>query len=129
MTMKKIILALCLLLLVFPVYAKNNKHGHGNGQQLPPGLQKKVERGGELPPGWQKKVAKGKVVEDSIYIHMEAPPRDVLRALPPPPPGVIIKQIEDKIVELREKDRFVLDIFDADNLPPPPPPPPFLFKR
>lgn len=25
-------------------------------QQLPPGLQKKVQRGGTLPPGWQKKV-------------------------------------------------------------------------
>ena len=24
--------------------------------QLPPGLQKKVQRGGTLPPGWQKKV-------------------------------------------------------------------------
>ncbi|WP_417568213.1 hypothetical protein [Marinobacter sp.] len=26
------------------------------GNQLPPGLQKKVERGEPLPPGWQKKV-------------------------------------------------------------------------
>ena len=25
-------------------------------QQLPPGLEKKVARGGTLPPGWQKKV-------------------------------------------------------------------------
>lgn len=26
------------------------------GDQLPPGLQKKVERGQPLPPGWQKKL-------------------------------------------------------------------------
>lgn len=25
-------------------------------RSLPPGLQKKVERGGQLPPGWRKKV-------------------------------------------------------------------------
>ncbi len=25
-------------------------------QQLPPGLQKKIARGGQLPPGWQKKM-------------------------------------------------------------------------
>lgn len=26
-------------------------------QQLPPGLQKKLMRGGTLPPGWQKKIS------------------------------------------------------------------------
>lgn len=126
MTLKRIILALSLLLLVFPAYAKNNKHE--NGRQLPPGLQKKVDRGQDLPPGWQKKVAKGKVVEHSIYMHMEAPPRNVLSVLPPPPPGVVLKRIDDMIVKLRERDRFVLDVFDIDKLPPPPPPP-FLFKK
>jgi len=29
---------------------------HPKVQQLPPGLQKKVARGGTLPPGWQKKL-------------------------------------------------------------------------
>ncbi len=34
-------------------------HDHyGNDtRSLPPGLQKKVARGGTLPPGWQKKIA------------------------------------------------------------------------
>ncbi|AOY89550.1 hypothetical protein BKP64_15995 [Marinobacter salinus] len=27
-----------------------------HGEQLPPGLEKKVERGQPLPPGWQKKL-------------------------------------------------------------------------
>lgn len=43
--------------------------GNGKGQALPPGLQKKVERGGELPPGWQKKLAVGQVLDYDIYRH------------------------------------------------------------
>ncbi|MDX1801299.1 MAG: hypothetical protein R3303_10245 [Marinobacter sp.] len=31
----------------------------GKGGDLPPGLQKKVERGESLPPGWQKKLHQG----------------------------------------------------------------------
>ena len=34
-----------------PAMAKSPESG-----QLPPGLQKKVERGQPLPPGWQKKL-------------------------------------------------------------------------
>jgi hypothetical protein len=30
-------------------------HYAGHYKNLPPGLQKKVARGGQLPPGWQKK--------------------------------------------------------------------------
>ena len=42
-------------------------------RSLPPGLQKKVARGGQLPPGWQKK--------------MEPFPASVDRALLPLPEG------------------------------------------
>ena len=118
---KKILFVLCLILLVAPVHAKKNKHHKDNS--LPPGLQKKVERGKQLPPGWQKKVARGKFIEPSIYIHLEAPPRNILRLLPPPTPGVSFKTIENKVIKLREKDRYVLDVFDKDKLPPPPLPP------
>ncbi|TGN38947.1 hypothetical protein [Marinobacter confluentis] len=37
------------LVATTPVMAKQ-------GDQLPPGLQKKIERGEPLPPGWQKKL-------------------------------------------------------------------------
>jgi hypothetical protein len=40
----------------------------GKKKALPPGLKKKVERGGELPPGWQKKVAKGEVLDRDLYL-------------------------------------------------------------
>jgi len=36
-------------------------------KSLPPGLQKKLERGGELPPGWQKKLVVGEYLEDKVY--------------------------------------------------------------
>ena len=42
-------------------------------RSLPPGLQKKVARGGSLPPGWQKK--------------MQPFPADIDRALLPLPSG------------------------------------------
>ena len=32
------------------------EHYASRSRQLPPGLQKKVARGGSLPPGWQKKM-------------------------------------------------------------------------
>jgi hypothetical protein len=32
-------------------------------KKLPPGLQKKLARGGELPPGWQTKVRRGEVLD------------------------------------------------------------------
>ena len=31
-------------------------HYHGRYKTLPPGLQKKLARGGSLPPGWEKKM-------------------------------------------------------------------------
>ncbi len=32
-------------------------------KSLPPGLAKKLARGGTLPPGWQMKVARGEVID------------------------------------------------------------------
>ncbi len=34
-------------------YGNNGYYGYRN---LPPGLQKKLRRGGQLPPGWQRKM-------------------------------------------------------------------------
>lgn len=49
-----IVLAMLSALWVSPVAANPGKD-HG----LPPGLQKKVERGESLPPGWQRKLDRG----------------------------------------------------------------------
>ena len=49
------------------------EHYNPRFRNLPPGLQKKLARGGQLPPGWQKKV--------------EAFPPDLERRLPRLPAG------------------------------------------
>ncbi|MFO6425443.1 hypothetical protein [Motilimonas sp. KMU-193] len=49
--------------LIGPAHAKNDKHE----KTLPPGLEKKVDRGGELPPGWKKKLRRGDILDWDIY--------------------------------------------------------------
>ena len=50
----KTILMFALLSVTIGAAPSMAKSPHGD--QLPPGLQKKVERGQPLPPGWQKKL-------------------------------------------------------------------------
>lgn len=47
-------------------------------RSLPPGLRKKVERGGQLPPGWQKKMESLPVV---LETRLEPLPREYRRGL------------------------------------------------
>ena len=79
---------------------------------LPPGLEKKVDRGGELPPGWQKKVARGEVLDAGIYAHSRPLPPELVKRLPPQPRGTIVVTIEGKVVRLLEATLTILDVFD-----------------
>ncbi len=79
---------------------------------IPPGLQKKVERGRELPPGWQKKIARGEVIDAQVYAHSRPLPPELSRRLPPPPPGTIVVTVEGKVVRLMEATLTILDVFD-----------------
>jgi len=81
-------------------------------KSVPPGLRKKVERGGELPPGWQKKVARGEVMETQVYAHSRPLPPELARRLPPPPHGTIVVTVEGKVVRLMEATMTILDVFD-----------------
>ncbi|KMQ76849.1 hypothetical protein [Marinobacter subterrani] len=75
------------------------------GDQLPPGLQKKVERGEPLPPGWQKKVN----YREGDYLD-----RDLLRY------GTVEDidgnrqrvRIEDRVYTIIRDTREILDILD-----------------
>lgn len=78
---------------------------------LPPGLQKNVARGKPLPPGWQKKLSRGERLDLDTYRQGIGLPDDLLRRLPPAPPGSEILQIEDRIIRLDAATRTILDVF------------------
>ena len=82
------------------------------GKPLPPGLQKKVARGGQLPPGWQMKVARGEVMSADVYRHSEPLPKEILVRLPPQPQGTILVKVEGKIVRLVQATKTIIDVLD-----------------
>jgi hypothetical protein len=79
-------------------YAKKD-----NDKQLPPGLQKKVERGQSLPPGWQTKVAKGEILDMEIYQQGQI-------VVPVDNRGLITIRLEGKLVKLYEATREVVEV-------------------
>lgn len=83
---------------------------------LPPGLAKKVSRGGDLPPGWQMKIARGEVMSADVYNTAQPLPDDLRKMLPPSPEGSELITIDGKIVRLLGATRTILDVFDLDPL-------------
>ena len=65
-------------------------------RHLPPGLQKKVARGGELPPGWRKK--------------FEPFPADVDRRLAPLPAGYGRGVIDAHAVIYNSRTNVIVDV-------------------
>jgi hypothetical protein len=65
-------------------------------RDLPPGLQKKVARGGELPPGWRKK--------------FETFPAEVDRRLAPLPAGYGRGVIDGHAVIYNSKTNVIVDV-------------------
>jgi hypothetical protein len=65
-------------------------------RSLPPGLQKKIARGGQLPPGWQKK--------------MQPFPVEVERQLAPLPPGYGRGVIDGHAVIYGTRSHAVIDV-------------------
>jgi hypothetical protein len=83
--------------------------GHPDARkQLPPGLAKQ----NKIPPGWQKKLERGQRIPDDVWAHRVPLPRDL--KLGETKLGVIHVRIEDRIVKVAEKTREVLDVL---NLP------------
>lgn len=79
---------------------------------LPPGLKKKVERGGELPPGWQMKMARGEVLPEDVYRYGQRLPDDVWRRLPRQPDGTSIIEVDGKVARIIDATRTIIDVFD-----------------
>ena len=65
-------------------------------QNLPPGLQKKIARGGQLPPGWRKK--------------FEPFPAEVDRRLPPLPAGYGRGVIDGHAVIYNSRTNVIVDV-------------------
>ncbi len=80
---------------------------------MPPGLAKKVARGGELPPGWQKKCVKGEILPVEVTKQCHPLPPEVVVKLPPPPAGTILITVDGKVVRLLEATREILDVFEV----------------
>ena len=94
------ILVLGASIVCSPAGAKNDKQ-----KSLPPGLQKKVERGKELPPGWQKKIARGEVLDAELFGRSKV-------LVPADTNGISTIQVGDKKLRLLESTREILDILD-----------------
>ena len=102
--MKKIVAIGISLIMMFGIsgisYGK-----HDNEKSLPPGLQKKSERGQSLPPGWQKKLIVGHVLEDDIYEHGRIVVTD--------PNGLVTISIEGRLIRLIKDTREIVEILDG----------------
>ena len=81
-------------------------------KDLPPGLKKKIARGGKLPPGWEKKLVTGEVMPPEVWAESQPLPHEIIVKLPVPPPGTVLRAIEGHIVRVMEKTREILDVFD-----------------
>ncbi|MBL4621452.1 MAG: hypothetical protein JKY89_03560 [Immundisolibacteraceae bacterium] len=101
--------------------SENSQHSSGKGKakgkakkqkQLPPGLQKKLARGGQLPPGWQTKVSQGEVLNAELLSHAYPLPDDLRKALPNLQDGTELRRIGDKVVRIMEGNGTVLDVID-----------------
>lgn len=88
------------------------KNGKVKKKSLPPGLAKKLARGGTLPPGWQMKVARGEVMDYEAYNNASTLPEELLRKLSSIPKGTVLLQVGNKIVKVIEASRKIVDLFE-----------------
>lgn len=73
---------------------------------LPPGLQKKAERGQELPPGWQHKLGRGDTLDRQVYRDSQVVARDRHD-------GTLTIRVEGKLIKVIEKSHEIVDILDS----------------
>ncbi len=91
--------------------------GVAEGQrELPPGLQRRMERRGDLPPGWQRKVEAGQVLSQEQVRHGRRPADDLLSRLPEQPEGTILMETEDQVIRVLESTGEVLDVLGVGGI-------------
>lgn len=77
------------------------------GDDLPPGLRKKVARGGDLPPGWRDKLREGRRLRDDLYYQGYRLPESVYRT----PDGYSDVVIDNEVVRILDATQVIMDIF------------------
>ncbi len=92
--------------------ASAKKKNKKKRKSLPPGLAKKLARGGTLPPGWQMKVARGEVMDYEVYNNASPLPEELLRKLSTIPEGTVLLQVGNKIVKVIKASRKIIDLFE-----------------
>lgn len=95
-----------------PLDEKKSGRDKAKRKNLPPGLQKKLDRGGELPPGWQKKVARGEVLDVDLYRQSRSLPEDLLDLLSTESDGTELRLLNDRVVRIIGDTRAVLDVLE-----------------
>lgn len=98
------------------IYGYVQRYGKQEGKHprsLPPGLAKKVARGGRLPPGWEDKCVRGQTMPVEVYRECRPLPRELAVTLPVPPVGTVTVAVGGKVVRLLEATREILDVFDV----------------
>ena len=79
-------------------------------KKLPPGLKKKLERGGELPPGWQKKLVRGEILDERVYRHAHRVELTSRSNSIAHIEGTIVVRVDDRLIRLYEATREIVDI-------------------
>ena len=100
---------------VLESWQKGNAGWKKSDKPLPPGLKKKVARGGELPPGWKKKLEAGAVLEPELDAQAETLPEEILRRLPETEVGTEIIRVGDEIIKVMENSREIIDILKGSG--------------
>lgn len=80
-------------------FAKEDKEKE---KSMPPGLQKKADRGQELPPGWQKKLVVGDILDEDVYDRGIVVTEDKN--------GLVTLKLDGKLVRLIQDTREIVDI-------------------
>lgn len=99
-------------------YAGHSNSGHKGGKvkDLPPGLQKKLERGGELPPGWQRKLERGDVVDHEVRAASHPIPEQLADRLPYDAATEEIIRVQDKVIRMSKGEGTIIDVIDIADV-------------
>ena len=93
-------------MIITAAEAKNDKTEKAQGKpakEVPYGLQKKASRGAPLPPGWQKKLQRGDRLSDELYS------RGRINS-PIDKNGNIVIDIDETPIKINSKTREIIDI-------------------